>query len=161
MLRQYKHVPDLLEMFSAFRRGVIPLATRQFTNYSLYPNDDFYPVVQHDINWPTHMEPDFDQFKPGQFKVEDGIPVPPKLRNKHYQWEDALLSLPVGKCLTIRLDGTKQEGNILMQKIKSRIKKHKPELLNNYICRSIKGEGKWKDVVVAVRVWRVENDEAT
>lgn len=147
---------DLVDLFNSIRTGAIPLSTRQFTNDSILGKDNTVPIVQHDINWPTHMDPDFDQLKPGQFTIEESTLIPPIHRKEKPQWLDALLSLPVGKVLTIRMDGTVSEANKLMMIIKSRIKANKPELMKGYICRSIKGEGKWKDTVIAVRVWRID-----
>lgn len=150
---------DLVDLFNSFERGYLPFASVQFTNQSIIDKGDNCKIYQHDINWPTHMDPEFDSFKPGQFRIEDNVPVPPKLRQKTYQWEAALLSLTPGKCLTIRLDGTLQEANRLMLTVRNRLKKINPDLPKQYVSRSIKGEGKWKNVVVAVRIWKVNPED--
>lgn len=162
-LRPWK-THDLVDLFESTRLGRIFLPSRKFTNDSLIDKDENVPIIQHDVNWPTHMEPDFDKFKPGQFKVEDNIPIPNRLlgRTGHgpYQWEEALYSLKVGKCLTVRMDGTMKEANNLMLAMRNRLNKREDKLSKKYTFRTVKGDGKWKGTVVAVRAWRLaESDE--
>ena len=156
-MMRYWRTHDLIDLFDSVKRGFIPLATRKFTNFSTVGIDEFHPIVQHDINWPTHMEPDFDKLNPGQFKVEDDIPIPKLNRNKA-EWEDALFSLQAGKCLTIKLDSTMKEAQNLMIRIRNRISKYHPEMLKSYILRSVKSKID-KNIVVAVRVWKINLED--
>ena len=142
---------DLCDLFESTRRGFLPCASTQFTNWHL-SDDPQVRIKKLDVDWPQHMEPDWDMTTPFEFKIEDGIPIP---EIKHGRGASVpAFAAPLGK-LEINQSfmvpvGTALELQKLSTKMKTYARNHWPERF--FVTRGVKTN----DIVEGVRIWRLE-----
>lgn len=140
---------NLCDLFTAIERGRLPLCLRQFTNFEL-SHDPHEPIKRLDVNWPYSDSTDEEGNRTTMnYKIEDGIPVPPIHRKIDCAWIPTVESLAPGQSFVIPCTLAESVG------IRAKVMAKCKELGNNasrlYVSRKILEN----EQVVGIRVWRV------
>lgn len=137
-------IRDVVAFMETYRNGTYPYKTPNYENSSMDDTPDF-PVQQHDVNWPSHME----------FKIEDNVPVPARWDHIKSKYNTALKStmdsLAVSQSFLIP-DAFDEQRAASSEgcKILNMARKHLPS--KKFITRTVREDGK----ITGIRVWRLE-----